>query len=87
MVMNLTWEPGPIERVREMGRRIRESKSDTNWQDGVKKMEEALKEEGLGSAVMEVYSPSRVNGMAARLGIIPGLSMDLTTNDPDDGKP
>ena len=25
--------------------------------------------------------------MAARLGIVPGLSLDLTTNDPDDGMP
>ena len=50
-------------------------------------MEEALKNEGIGSPVMEVYSPSRVNGMAARLGITAGLSLDLTTHDPDDGWP
>ena len=36
---------------------------------------------------MEVYSPVRVNGMASRLGMVPGLSLDLTTNDPDDGQP
>ena len=36
---------------------------------------------------MEIDSPSGVNGMAARLGITAGLSLDLTTHDPDDGRP
>ena len=43
---------------------------------------------GLGHPhVTEVYSPPRVTSMAARLGMIPGMSFDLTTVDPDDGKP
>ena len=50
-------------------------------------MHEALEREGIGSTVMEIYSPPRVNGMAERLGIIPGLSLDITGCDPDDGKP
>lgn len=31
----------------------------------------------------EIYSPNRVNGMAEKLGIVPGLSLDLTVNDVD----
>ena len=37
--------------------------------------------------VMEIYSPKRVNAMAEKMGMIPGLSLDLTTVDPDDGMP
>ena len=37
--------------------------------------------------VMEMYSPVRVTGMAERLGLIPGMAMDLTTTDPEDGNP
>ena len=48
-------------------------------------MHEALEQEGIGSAVMEIFSPARVNGMAERLGIMPGMSLDLTGADEDDG--
>ena len=57
------------------------------WDDDIEKMHEALKRDGIGTPVMELYSPVRVNGIASRLGIVPGLSLDLTTNDPDDGQP
>lgn len=50
-------------------------------------MHEALEREGIGSAIMEVFSPPRVNGMAEHLGIIPGMSLDLSGCDPDDGEP
>ena len=33
------------------------------------------------SHVSEAYSPVRVTGMADKMGLIPGLSMDLTTHD------
>ncbi len=36
---------------------------------------------------MESYSPPRVVAMAAKIDMIRGLSMDLTTIDQDDGKP
>ena len=39
------------------------------------------------SHVMEAYSPSRACSIAERMCMIPGLSMDLTTVDPKDGKP
>ena len=31
--------------------------------------------------VSEAYSPKRVTGMAEKMGLIPGLAMDLTTCD------
>ena len=36
--------------------------------------------------VTEVYSPERVNEVVKQWGLIPGMSLDLTTNDPDDNK-
>ena len=38
------------------------------------------------SHVSEAYSPVRVTGMAEKMGLIPGLAMDLTTCD-DHGNP
>ena len=37
--------------------------------------------------VTEIYSPPRVTAIAERLRLIPGLALDLTTIDPDDGEP
>ncbi len=45
-----------------------------------------LVKEGLEATVHEVYSPKRVNAMAEKLGLISGLSLDLTVNDTD-GEP
>ena len=50
-------------------------------------MKRALEREGVAHAVTEIFSPPRINGVAERLGIIKGISLDLTTTDPDDGKP
>ena len=36
--------------------------------------------------VVETYSPPRMAAMAAKLGYVPGFSMDLTTMD-EDGMP
>ena len=36
---------------------------------------------------MEVFSKPRVHGMANRLGIIPGASLEFTSVDPEDGMP
>ena len=56
-----------------------------NWEDDVKRMNEILAQE-VKVMLHEVYSPPRVNQMAERLGLIPGLSLDLTVNDTD-GQP
>ena len=50
-------------------------------------MHDALKQESIDDAVLGTYSPKRVNGMAESLGIISGMSLDLTQTDPDDRKP
>ncbi len=35
------------------------------------------------SAVMEVYSPPRVDALARTLGLMPGMTLDLKSVDPD----
>ena len=52
----------------------------------VERMNEALASEGFDHRLIEVYSPKRVNGIGEMLGLIPGLSLDLTENDVD-GQP
>ena len=58
-----------------------------SWKDDVDKMEEVLGKEGTHGAVMEIYSPPRVNAVAAMWGLPPGWSIDFTIDDPDDGMP
>ena len=36
---------------------------------------------------MELYSPPRVDALARMWNLMPGMSLDLITVDPDDGKP
>ena len=36
---------------------------------------------------MKSYPPDRVNALLRKWDMIPGMSLDLTTNDPDDGRP
>ena len=57
------------------------------WDDGVKKMEHQLRENGIESHITEIYSPPRVTTWAEAMGLIPGMALDLTANDPDDGLP
>jgi hypothetical protein len=61
-------------------------KSVKSWDSDVEEINEVLKREGR-SAVMEVYSPPRVDALARMWNLMPGMSLDLTTVDPDDGKP
>ena len=58
-----------------------------SWKSDVERMHAVLAKENVSNPIMEVFSPARVNGIASRLGIAPGLSLDLTTNDPDYGQP
>jgi len=41
----------------------------------------------MASHVSEVYSPPRVTALAAEFRLIPGMALDLTVTDPDDGLP
>ena len=87
MVMALTDDKEVRDKLRDMNKQMRTIINDKQWDEEIKAMETALQREGIGNAISEIYSPTRVNGIAAMAGIMPGMSMDLTTNDPDDGKP
>ena len=50
-------------------------------------MHRQLEMYGAGSHDTEVYSPPRVTAWAERMRMVPGLALDLTCVDPDDGKP
>ena len=56
------------------------------WSDGVTVMNDQLGERDVHSHVSEVYSPPRVTGLCASLGLLPGMALDLSSVDPDDGK-
>ena len=45
-----------------------------------------MRNEGIGPAILEVFSQPRVNGMAEKLGVMTGPSLDSTGNDKDDGQ-
>ena len=84
MVFNLIPDEEVVRKLRSLIGRMSHARNSPKWNSDVERMHEALAQEGIGSPVMEMYSPARVNGMAQRLGIVPGLSLDLTTNDTDD---
>ena len=50
-------------------------------------MNKLLEEEGRSHAIIEIYSPHRVDKVTRMWGIMPGMSLDLTIEDPDDGMP
>ena len=67
----------------ENWRNVKRSKK---WTDGVKAMEEQMAKHGCSSSILEVYSPPRVTGLMDKIKGIPGLALDLTTEDTD-GRP
>ena len=87
LLNSLTPDETVMEKIKSVQRNIDRKKRDREWNDGVREMHRELAREGIDNLVMEVFSPPRVNGMAERLGIMPGLSLDLTGCDQDDGKP
>ena len=62
------------------------SKPVRKWDSDIDNMNEVLRKEGK-TAIMEVYSPPRVDALARMWGIMPGMSLDLTSVDPEDGMP
>ena len=46
-----------------------------------------MKNEGMHGAIMEVYSPPRVDAIARMWNLLLGWSLDLNTLGPDDGLP
>lgn len=59
------------------------------WDEEVKRMEKELKRYGreVQLHITEVYSPPRVTSIAGKRRLIPGFAMDLTSNNPLDGRP
>lgn len=87
MAFQLGHDSDVQDKIREMKVRMNQIKNTKSWKDDVERMHRALEQNGIGCPVMEIFSPSRVNGIAPRLGIMKGWSLDLTTNDPLDGQP
>ena len=82
-------DSGTIDMVLGGVNAIDHHKTAKRWDSDACKALEALKAYGsdVSHHVTEVYSPPRVASMASKLGMIPGMSFDLTRVDPDDGKP
>lgn len=55
------------------------------WDDDIKKCNQVLEDSNM-TLIHEIYSPKRVNGLCQKLGLVPGMSLDLTTSD-HDGRP
>ena len=55
-----------------------------NLEADVNRMNDIIRRENIDSAIIEVYSPPRVDAIFRMSGLLP---LDLTTNDPIDGKP
>ena len=66
---------------------VQSKQNSGNWESGIKAMEEAIKQDGIDFHVSEIYSPPRITSMARKMGLIPGMALDLSTTDPDDDKP
>ena len=86
-IFSITLNPRISKRMGVWEQELEKQKGKARWSDDVEAMENALKTEGVSSHVSEIYSRPRVTSMAEQLGLIPGMSLDLATVDPDDGKP
>ena len=87
MVMSSSASDEVTQRLNKTWHDIEKAKKGKRWNDDVSSMQSALDQEGIQIAVLEVFSRPRVNGMAERLKMIPGASLDLTGLDPDDNQP
>ena len=87
MVCEITADPYKAKRLANWELSVSKQWSGKQWCDGVMQMESELGNNDVHSHVSEVYSPPRVTGLAAGMGLIPGMALDLSVVDPDDGKP
>ena len=69
------------DKLAELNEILRTTKED------IKKLNDAILKQGCEAAVMEVYSRPRIDAMARMWDLLPGWSLDLSTTDPDDGRP
>ena len=83
--MRISIDPDMEERLGSMSAQA--GKRRVDWRSDIENMNRALAKENIDSAIVEIYSPPRVNAIAELWGLLPGWSLDLTTVDPDDGMP
>jgi hypothetical protein len=84
-IMRMSIDEEMEERLKEMSKTA--GKRRVDWKSDVDQMSKALKRENISVAVMEIYSPPRVDAIARMWDLLPGWSLDLTVDGPDDGKP
>ena len=82
----LTADPYIAHKVAKWERGVTKQWWGKRWSDGVHEMNSLMSERDIQTHVSEIYSPPRVTGLASGLGLIPGMALDLSTVDPDDGK-
>jgi hypothetical protein len=70
-----------------VGRSKEAGKRRKNWRADSDKMEEVLKLENVDTAILNIYSPPRINAIIEMWKLLPGWSVDFTALDPDDGQP
>ena len=85
--MQMTNDKGVARQFDEWEKLVTGQWKGKRWSDGVEEMEALLTKDDIHAHVSEVYSPPRVTGLCERLGLIKGCALDLTVDDPDDGKP
>jgi hypothetical protein len=71
-----------LERLNHLAGRKRHT-----WEDDVNKMNEILGEEENRGIIIDSHSAPRIGAIAGMWDLLPGWSLDLTVNDPDDGEP
>jgi len=86
-IMNVASSINVVDTMHRMEKRMADSMHGRDAAEDVRRMHNELQNAGFSSPVLEVFSPARVNGIAHRMGAMSGMSLDLTTNDPDDGMP
>ena len=86
-IMELTADPWKAHKLAKWDKAVTRQWQGKRWSDGVQEMISELTDRDIRSHVSEIYSPPRVTGMAPRMGLVPGMALDLTVDDPDDGKP
>mgnify|MGYP003322403897 FL=1 len=86
-VMMLTADPSKAKEWARWDKRVCAQWQGKKWDDGVHEMEARLDKVDFTTHVSEIYSPPRVTGLAGKMGLDPGMALDLSVVDPDDGKP
>jgi hypothetical protein len=87
MLYELTADPYQAHKVAKWEKSVTDQWRGKHWDDGIHDMNGLVTERDIHAHVSEIYSPPRVTGLASGLGLIPGMALDLSAIDPDDGLP